>query len=103
MKGVVIVRGLLKDATEKDLRQAHDRLLEALRGPGRALGNSGHRAYRNSANPKELMVIDIWDKLEGGAQLMSDPDLAAHLGQFFDGMPEVTIWSETDWDGYDPD
>ncbi len=102
MKGIVIVRGLSKDLPEKEIREAHDRLLENLKGPGGALGNTGHRAYRNSSNPKELMVIDIWEKMSGAEKLMSNPELPGELEKFFDGMPDVTIWSETDWDGYDP-
>lgn len=102
MRGIVAVRGILKDLPESDLRAAHDRLLGVLKGPGHELGNTGHRAYRNTSNPNELLVVDLWDDLAGAEKLMSDPDLPAQLGQFFDGMPDVAIWSETQWDGYDP-
>jgi len=101
MKGVVIVRGLLRDLPENELREAHDRLLDKLKGPGRDLGNTGHRAYRNVANPRELMVVDSWEDIDGAEKLMSNPDLPGHLGKFFDGTPDVAIWSQTDWDGYD--
>lgn len=102
MRGIVAVRGKLKDLPEPALRAAHDHLLGMLKGPGRALGNTGHRAYRNTLNPDELLVVDMWDDLAGAEELMSNPDLPAQLGEFFDGMPEVVIWAETDWDGYDP-
>ena len=102
MKGIVIVRGRTKDLPDHELRAEHNELLEELRGPGASLGNTGHRAYRNTASPGELMVIDIWDSLEGAEKLMSDPDLPERLAKFFDGVPDVTVWAQTDWDGYDP-
>ena len=102
MKGIVTVRGPVKDLPEAELREEHNRLLEELRGPGKSLGNTGHRAYRNTAVPGELVVIDTWDNLSGAEQLMSDPELPQRLAKFFDGIPEVTLWAQTDWDGYDP-
>lgn len=101
MKGVVIVRGLLKDLPDSELREAHDLLLANLKGPGRELGNLGHRAYRNVSNSRELMVIDTWQDISGAEKLMSNPDLPEHLGKFLDGTLEIAIWSQTDWDGYD--
>ncbi len=102
MKAVVIVRGTLKDLPDAQLREAHDQLLGELRGPGGELGNTGYRAFRNSANPNELMVIDTWTDAAGAEALMSDPELPLRLGRFFDGTPAVTIWTDSGWDGYDP-
>lgn len=101
MKGIVVVRGALRNLPDQKLRDAHDALLGDLKGPGRALGNVGHRAYRNRAHAGELMVIDTWENIEGAEKLMADPELPARFADFFDAMPDVSVWSQTDWDGYD--
>lgn len=101
MKGIVLVRGTLKNLPEDQLRSAHDSLLGDLKGPGRSLGNTGHRAYRNQADPNQLLVIDRWENLQGAASLMADPALPDRFSGFFSAMPDVSIWAQTDWEGYD--
>jgi hypothetical protein len=30
-------------------------------------------------------------------KFMSDPQVAAAFGQLFEGMPDISVWAESDW------
>ena len=103
MNVVVTVRGKLRRLPEQELRRAHDSLLGKLESVGRSLGNVGHRAYFRSGDSRELMVIDTWTNVAGAEKLMANPNLPAELGTFFEGVPEVSIWTDAGWAGYAPE
>ncbi len=96
MKYIVTVRGTLKgDAAAA--QKAHDETVAKLSPVSRPMGATSHRAYLNPQNPKEFLAVDGWDNLEAIQKLYSDPNLAAEFGKLFEGMPEVTVWSDSGW------
>lgn len=99
MKYFVTVRGMLK-ADAKASQKAHDEIVTKLAPMSRAMGDNSHHSYLNSQNPKEFLAVDGWDNLEALQKLYSDPNLAAEFGKLFEGMPEVTVWSDSGWVSY---
>ena len=100
MKYVVIVRGKLKTADEKQSQAVHDATIAMVGPSGRAMGNIGHRACLNPADRTQFLAVDTWDNLEGPQKLLADPTLAEEFGKLFDGPPDVTIWAEAGWEGW---
>ena len=100
MKYITVVRGKLKAADEKQSQMVHNATIDKLSPMSKPMGGIGHRAYLGQQNHQEFLAVDTWDNLEGLQKLYSDPNLAAEFGKLFDGLPEVTIWAETDWSGW---
>lgn len=100
MKYIAVVRGKLKNVDAKQSQAVHDATIAKVGPMGRSMGNIGHRAHLNTQNPHEFLAIDTWDNIENMQKLFSDPGLAEEFGKLFDGMPEITIWAETDWGGW---
>ncbi len=96
MNYITVVRGKLKDSPA-DAKKAHDATVEKLSAMTRPMGAIGHRPHLNPQNPAEFLAIDTWNNLEGLQKFMSNPDVAAAFGQLFDGQPDISIWSESDW------
>jgi hypothetical protein len=96
MNYITVVRGQLKGSPE-EARRGHDATVEKLSAMTRPLGAVGHRPHLNPRNPKEFLAIDTWNNLEGLQKFMSDPQVAAAFGQLFEGMPDISIWAESDW------
>src|SRR5512141_1011437 len=97
MEYVTIVRAKLKGADAKAAQKAHDATVEQLSAKTRPMGATGHRAYLNPQNPMEFLAIDPWNNLEGLQKFMGDPQVAQAFGALFEGQPDITIWSESDW------
>ena len=100
MNYIVIVRGTLKSANEKQSRKTHDATVDMIEPKGRSMGNIGHKACLDSKNRRQFLAIDTWNNLEGPQKLLQDPALAAEFGKLFEGMPEVTILEEAGWKGW---
>lgn len=97
MEYITVVRARLKGDDIKASQKAHDATVETLSGMTRPMGATGHRAYLNPQKPMEFLAIDRWNNLEGLQKFMSDPQVAQAFGALFDGQPDITIWSESDW------
>jgi quinol monooxygenase YgiN len=100
MKYVVVVRGMLKSADENQSKATHDATIKMIGPMGRSMGNVGHQAHLNPQNRREFLAIDVWDNIEGPQKLLQDPTLAAEFAKLFEGQPNVTIWSATDWEAW---
>lgn len=100
MKYIVVVRGQLKSTSQQEAQAIHDAILEQLPAVGRPLGAIGHQPYLNPQNSKEFLAIDTWTNLEGLQQFMSDPKVGEAFGTLFEGTPDVTVWSESDWSSF---
>lgn len=96
MNYITVVRGKLKGST-KEARAAHDATVEKLSAMTRPMGAIGHRPHLNSQNPMEFLAIDTWNNLEGLQKFMGDPNVAVEFGKLFDGMPDISVWAESDW------
>ncbi len=96
MKYIAVVRGRLK-GNPKEARKGHDATVEKLSALTRPLGAIGHRPHLNPQDPAEFLSIDTWNSLEGLQKFMSDPQTAAAFGTLFDGMPDISVWAESDW------
>jgi quinol monooxygenase YgiN len=100
MKYIVIVRGKLKSADEKESQGVHDATIAMIGEGGRAMGNVGHRAHLNVQDRTEFLAVDTWDNLDSPQKLFADPTLQAEFAKLFDGMPDVTIWADAGWEGW---
>jgi hypothetical protein len=96
MNYLAIVRGKLKGST-KDAKMAHDATVEQLSAMTRPMGATGHKAHLNPQDLTQFLAIDTWNNLEGLQKFMSDPKVAESLGALFEGMPDISIWAESDW------
>jgi len=99
MKYIVVVRGKLKSSQE-EAKAVHDAILEQLPLIGRPLGAIGHQPYLNVQNSNEFLSIDTWTSLEGLQKFMGDSKVAEAFGNLFDGIPEVSIFSESGWSSF---
>lgn len=97
MEYVSIVRAKLKGADPSAAQKAHDATVEQLSAMTRPMGATGHRAYLNPQNQMEFLAIDRWNNLEGLQKFMGDPKVAQAFGNLFEGQPDITVWSESDW------
>ncbi len=96
MKYIVTVRGMLK-GDAKASQKVHDETVAKVAPMSKPMGATSHHAYLNPQIPKQFLAVDEWDNLEGIQKLYSDPNLAAEFGKLFEGMPEVTVWSDSGW------
>ncbi|MBI5840485.1 MAG: hypothetical protein HZB19_10315 [Chloroflexi bacterium] len=96
MNYITVVRGKLK-GSPKEAQKGHDATVEKLSAMTRPMGAIGHKPHLNPKDPTEFLAIDTWNNLEGLQKFMSDPNVAAAFGQLFDGMPDISIWAESDW------
>ncbi len=92
MPYITTVRGRLLHEDPNAAMDLHNAIVEKLEPASKPLGATGHRAFADSADPREFLAIDMWDSAEGLQRLMSDPSTQAELGSMFDGPPQVTIW-----------
>jgi quinol monooxygenase YgiN len=97
MNYITIVRGKLKPADEKAAQSMHDATVDKLSEMTRPMGAIGHHAYLNPQNHKEFLAVDTWNNLEGLQGFMSNPQVAEEFGKLFDGMPDISIWTESGW------
>jgi hypothetical protein len=100
MNYIVIVRGRLKSADEKQSRKTHDSTVKMIGPQGRSMGNIGHHAYLDPKDRREFLAIDTWDNLEGPQKLLQDPSLAAEFGKLFEGLPDVTVLEDSGWEAW---
>lgn len=96
MNYISVVRGKLK-GTPQEAQKGHDATVEKLSAMTRPTGAIGHRPHLNPQDPTEFLAIDTWNNLEALQQFLSDPQVAAAFGNLFEGMPDVSIWAESDW------
>jgi quinol monooxygenase YgiN len=96
MKYIVTVRGKLNNEAAQ-VKGIHDDIVKRISPMGRPMGNTSHQAYLNTQNDREFLAIDVWNNLEAIQKLYSDPNLAAEFGKMFEGMPDVTVWVDSDW------
>ena len=97
MKYIVTVRGMLKDTDEKASQKTHDETVAKVSPLSKAAGAISHEAFLNSKNRREFLAVDGWNNLEGIQKLYSDPKLGDEFGKLFEGMPDITVWSESGW------
>jgi len=96
MNYITVVRAKLK-GDPKEAQRAHDATVEKLSAMTRPMGAIGHRPHVNPHDPTQFLAIDTWNNLEGLQKFMSDPQVAAAFGQLFEGMPDISVWAESDW------
>ena len=96
MNYISVVRAKLK-GSPKEAQMMHDATVEKLSAMTRPLGAIGHRPHLSPQDPTQFLAIDTWNNLENLQKFLSDPQVAAAFGQLFEGMPDVSIWQESDW------
>jgi quinol monooxygenase YgiN len=96
MNYITVVRGKLK-GTSEEAQRGHDATVEKLSAMTRPMGAIGHRPHLNPNDPSEFLAIDTWNNLEGLQKFMRDPQVAAAFGTLFEGMPDISVWAESDW------
>jgi quinol monooxygenase YgiN len=96
MKYIAIVRAKLK-GNPKDAQKMHDATVEQLSAMTRPMGATGHQPHLNPQDPTQFLAIDSWNNLENLQKFMSDPKVAQACGALVEGMPDISIWAESDW------
>ena len=96
MNYISVVRGKLK-GDPKEAQKMHDATVDQLSAMTRPLGAIGHRPHLNPNDPHEFLAIDTWNNLENLQKFLGDPKVAEAFGALFDGMPNISIWKESDW------
>ena len=96
MNYITVVRGKLKGTLE-EAKMGHDSTVEKLSEMTRPMGAIGHRPHLNPQDSTQFLAIDTWSNLEGLQKFLSDPQVAAAFGELFEGMPDVSVWAESDW------
>lgn len=96
MNYITVVRGRLK-GSPAEAKARHDATVEQLSAMTRPMGAVAHRPHLNPKDPKEFLAIDTWNNQEGLQKFMGDPKVAEAFGALFDGMPDISIWAESDW------
>ena len=92
----VIIRARLRGDVAS-ARQLHDRVTSATREQAIAAGDLTHRTFLDPADPLDFLGIDEWRSAEAVQAFASSPQIAEFFGQLFEGQPEVTIWTASDW------
>jgi quinol monooxygenase YgiN len=98
MNFITVVRGKLKDPTSA--QKAHDATVALLAPMSRPMGALHHQPFINPQNPGEFLAVDSWSNVEGLQKFLQDPTVATEFGKLFDGMPDVTVWSESGWSSF---
>lgn len=96
MNYITVVRGRLK-GSPAEAKAEHDATVDQLSAMTRPMGAIGHRPHLNPKDPNEFLAIDTWNNIEGLQKFMGDPKVAEAFGALFDGMPDISIWAESDW------
>jgi hypothetical protein len=97
MKYITVVRAKLKGASPEEAQRAHDATVEKLAAMTRPMGAIGHQPFLNAQNPMEFLAVDTWNNLDGLQNFMNNPQVAEEFGKLFEGMPDISIWSEAGW------
>ena len=96
MNYITVVRGRLKRSAEQ-AKASHYATVDQLSAMTRPMGAIGHRPHLNPKDSNEFLAIDTWNNLEGLQKFMGDAKVAEAFGALFDGMPDISIWAESDW------
>jgi quinol monooxygenase YgiN len=96
MNYITVVRGRLK-GSPAEAKAMHDGTVEQLSAMTRPMGAIHHSPHLNPKDPNEFLAIDTWNNLEGLQKFMGDPNVAEAFGALFDGMPDISVWAESDW------
>ena len=99
MKYIVVVRGTLK-GTREQAQKVHDEIIAKMEPMSKSMGNVAHMPHLGLQDSKQFLSIDAWDNLEGIQKLYNDPALGAEFAKLFEGMPEMTIWTESGFSAY---
>lgn len=96
MNYISVVRAKLK-GSPKEAQMAHDATVEKLSAMTRPMGAIHHQPHLNPQDPTQFLAIDTWNNLENLQKFINDPQVAAAFGQLFEGMPDISIWAQSDW------
>ena len=96
MNYISVVRGKLK-GDPKEAQRMHDATVDQLSAMTRPLGAIGHRPHLNPQDSTQFLAIDTWNNLENLQNFIRDPKVAQAFGALFEGMPDISIWAESDW------
>ncbi len=98
MSYIVTVHGMLKGNDPEASKKMHDATAAQAKILGAANGNQHHQPYLNPENPREFFDVDVWNEdLAGLKKFFSDPGMAKVMGELFEGMPEIRVWTDKGW------
>ncbi len=101
MRVITTVRGIMKEQDPEKAKQVHNGIVAKLSPVGMELGSIGHQTYLNPENPSEFLAVDTWPDAESLQAFMGhEVNPPAHIMAMFEGEAEVTVWVESDYDGY---
>ncbi len=97
MSYIVTVHGMLKGNDEQASKKVHDATAAQAKVLGKSMGNVAHQPYLNPDNPREFFDVDVWNDDLAGLKKFNDPGMAKVMGELFEGMPEIKVWTDKGW------
>jgi quinol monooxygenase YgiN len=96
MPVTITLRARLK-GDQASMKKVHDEVTGATKEAARQAGDLSHRVLLNPMDPRDLLVIDVWQTAEQAQAFSADPRIQQFFGQLFEGAPEVTAWVDSEW------
>jgi quinol monooxygenase YgiN len=82
---------------QASMQKVHDEVTGATRAMAKQAGDISHRVFVNPIDPRDVLVIDVWQTAEQARAFSADPRIQQFFGQLFDAAPEVTAWVDSGW------
>lgn len=92
----VVVRARLR-GDPVGAKQLHDNVTRATREMAQAAGDISHHIFLNPGDPSDFLGIDVWKSADAAMAFAGNPQIAEFFGNLFEGPPEITVWTESDW------
>ncbi len=96
MAVTVTIRARLKQDSQSS-QALHDQVTAATKEMAKAAGDISHRVFLNAQDRRDFLGIDVWKTAEAIQAFSSDPKIVEFFGQLFEGQPQVTIWTDSEW------
>ena len=97
---VVSVRGTFALSTASGNMAAHNQVAGGGEVAAQTLGDVGHLAFLDMANPNTFQAVDEWDSFTGLQTFVSDPAVQAAFASLFSGPPTFDIYTTSDFAQY---
>jgi hypothetical protein len=96
---LLAIRGTLKPKTQEEARTTHNGTAGKPEGvaAARALGDLSHNVYVSMGDPKgsagELLILDLWNDLEGFHKFFSDKHVQEGGAMIFESVESRELWT----------
>jgi hypothetical protein len=98
---LLAIRGTLKAKTQEEARNTHNMTAGNPEGvaAARSLGDLSHNVFVTLGDTKgagELLILDLWNNLEGFGKFFSDKKVQEGAGMIFQSIENRDLWARAD-------